>query len=36
MKDVPKQTDIFHNLYYTTKLLDNYNYVVLYLLLAGH
>ena len=36
MIEVPKQTNILHNLYHTTKVLDNYNYVVLYLLLADH
>ena len=28
MTEVPKQTDILHNLYHTTKLLYNYNCVV--------
>ena len=43
MIEVCKQTNILHNLYHTTKILGNYNYivlgnyyVVLYLFLVDH
>ena len=38
MKEAPNQTDIyiFHNLYHTIKVLDNYNFDRLYLLLVDH